>query len=156
MKTLKNRFYEKFKVNNKTGCWEWNAGERSSGYGGFQVGKKFQKASRVSWEIHNGPIPVGDGAHGICVCHICDNRLCVNPDHLFLGTHQDNMRDKVLKDRHGTAKLTINQVRIVKRLLGFKTLSQAEISRLMGVNYRSIHDIHKGNTWKSVTPEMVS
>ncbi len=153
MKTLKERFYEKFEVDPETGCWNWVAAMRGHGYGSIQVDGKAQKASRISWELHRGPIPKSSGPHGMCVCHTCDNRRCVNPSHLFLGTHADNMRDKAKKERVPSS-LTSFQVSVIKRLLSTKSVSQAEIGRLFGVNYRTVHDIYKGHTWRNVTPEM--
>lgn len=71
------------------------------GYGKFWLGKRASvSAHRVAWQIANGPIPdEGPGHHGWCVCHRCDNPLCVNPDHLFLGSNLDNQRDKAAKGR---------------------------------------------------------
>jgi HNH endonuclease len=78
-------------------CWEWKGAAHKKGYGrqwSKQRGAGTQ-ASRISWEIHIGPIPPG-----LYVCHTCDNPPCTNPDHLFLATHAENMRDMIRKGRH--------------------------------------------------------
>jgi hypothetical protein len=77
------------------GCWLWTASFRIGGYGNFMFRGKPHKAHRVSWILTHGEIP--DGA---LVCHSCDTPACVRPDHLFLGTHQDNMQDMNAKGRH--------------------------------------------------------
>lgn len=81
------------------GCWRWTAGIGKSGYGAFKVGNRMEGAHRLSYAIANGPIPGGEGYHGTCVLHKCDNRACVRPDHLFLGTARDNAHDRGAKDR---------------------------------------------------------
>lgn len=79
-----------------SGCWIWTGPMNSSGYGQVQHGKRGRKlAHRASWECFVGPI-----GHGLVVCHKCDNKLCVNPTHLFVGTQKDNIRDM---DRKGRA-----------------------------------------------------
>jgi hypothetical protein len=77
-----------------TGCLLWLGKVGTDGYGLFKVGGKRRAAHRVSYEIHKGPIPPG-----LWVLHRCDTPACVNPEHLFLGTHADNMRDMVAKGR---------------------------------------------------------
>lgn len=87
------RFWSK--VRKGDGCWEWQAKRFDNGYGSFAVSRnKNQGAHRVAWELTNGPIPAG-----MSVLHHCDNRPCVRPDHLFLGTQLDNMRDMLAKGR---------------------------------------------------------
>lgn len=88
-------FDECYTAEPNTGCWLWLGRRGARGYGqvGFR-GFKTRQAHRVSWLIHNGPIP-----DGLFVCHKCDTPPCVNPDHLFLGTCQDNLTDMARKNR---------------------------------------------------------
>lgn len=110
-----DRFWSK--VDKSDGCWIWKAAALkppSIGYGVFWYQKRLQGAHRVSWQLSNGPIP-----RGMFVLHKCDNPVCVNPDHLFLGTQADNMADRKTKGRFGglqvpQAKLNEQSVRIIR------------------------------------------
>jgi len=94
--SLVERFWSK--VNKTEGCWFWTASTSKSGYGQLGSGGRphtMLKAHRVSWELANGPI-----RDGLWVLHQCDNPICVNPDHLFLGTNLDNIADMNRKKRN--------------------------------------------------------
>lgn len=82
-------------VSKTSTCWLWQGAPTSGGYGRFWFDGVRKLAHRAAYEIFKGDIP-----EDMCVCHKCDNPLCVNPKHLFLGTHSDNMRDMGNKGRH--------------------------------------------------------
>lgn len=93
--TTKERIFEKVKINEKTGCWEWVASKDRGGYGKFYFrGNANFIAHRAAYIIYKEEIP-----DGLLVCHTCDVRHCINPEHLFLGTSYDNNQDAINKKR---------------------------------------------------------
>ena len=157
-KTLEQRFNEKWVENFETGCWDWTACRSQSGYGKLRLGRKMLKAHRVSYELHVGSIPEGDDYHGTCVLHRCDRPCCVNPEHLFLGTNADNVRDKVEKGRqprtemHGMAKLSRGDVDFIRWALPrWGRGGAAHLAKFFGVSPQQIGHIKNGRTWTDVS-----
>lgn len=139
--TPEERFWSK--VEKGEGCWEWTAGvATNNGYGRFwvDVERQHEVAHRYAWEITNGPIP-----DGLSVCHHCDNPACVRPDHLFVGTHAENLQDAVLKGKIAT--LTPSDVRKIRKLRNKTNLTQAEVAERFGVGRGAVEHIERGTTW---------
>jgi len=138
---------------NKNTCWRWGGANKGNGYGSFVFQGKTWPAHRVSYALF-----VGNPPKGLDVCHSCDNRECVNPDHLFLGTRADNMADCKAKGRTATgaalgdrsgengpaAKLTWENVRAIRS----SELSSKELASQYCVDVTNIRLIRKGKTWK--------
>lgn len=131
-----NRFEDK--VLKTDGCWIWKAATRTTGYGVFSYKGKPVTASRVSYILYKGEIT--DGLH---VLHTCDNRLCVNPDHLFLGTNKDNVEDRKSKGRRaGRLKVASEEnISEIKSLLETEKYSYREIERMTGISRSTIQRI---------------
>jgi hypothetical protein len=128
------------------GCWEWPGGRDGYGYGIMVAGRRLSKAHRVAWESVNGPIP--RGAH---ILHHCDNPPCVRPDHLYAGSHADNMRDMAQRARAVAtgARLREDQVRLARRLVTAGA-SQTHVARLLGVTQGAISRLCHGRAWRRV------
>lgn len=147
-KPLLQRFKEKYKEDQQTGCWVWFAGTNGAGYGLIRPGGLSPRmlAHRASWELFKGPIPEHSSYHGICVLHRCDNRACVNPDHLFLGTNEDNIHDCMAKNRKPT-KLTLAQVIAIKARSSCGEPT-SKLAREYGVERSTVKRIKRGASWK--------
>jgi len=147
--TVNDRFWAR--VIKGDGCWGWAGHINTSGYGSFSVNKKTAVASRVSWQIHFGGIP-----DGMVVCHRCDNRPCTNPDHLFLGTVQDNNDDCTAKGRramganHGMSKLT-PEIVVSLRLERARGVMLKDLSAKYGFSMAAISSAVTGRTWSHVS-----
>lgn len=133
-------------------CWEWTGSLNSSGYGRFWLNGRITLAHRAAYFLFRGDIPEGRN-----VCHSCDNRRCVNPAHLWLGSQSENLRDAVAKgrmrppcvapERNGNAKLGPNQVREIRafRRAGAKL---TELATRFGVSPATISGVANRTTWK--------
>lgn len=151
--SLADRFVAKTRKS-PSGCVEWQASRGTEGYGQISIStSRATQAHRVSFELFVGPIPAG-----LHVLHRCDNRLCVSPTHLFLGTNLDNIHDMIGKERHHhgethfNAKLTRDDItKILQRLEHGET--QQSIADDFGVCRAHIGSIGKGIIWKHLTIE---
>lgn len=143
---FKERFWSN--VDKSKDCWTWKGCKSRFGYGEFYANKKTYRAHRLAYELSHGDIP-----DGLFVLHRCDNPTCVNPDHLFVGTHSDNMKDAANKGRicgemNSFSKLTWNEVNEIRRLYSLRVYSMGSIARKFGVSKASISNIVKNKLWR--------
>ena len=147
MKDIKARFLAK--VEKTSSCWNWTAWKNYLGYGGFNFNGKNIVAHRVSFQLFKGTIPLG-----MCVLHKCDNRKCVNPSHLFLGTRADNIKDMDIKGRrvnpigelNGFSKLKEKDILEIRELA--KTdIFQYKIAEKFNVTPTTISYVLAGKSW---------
>lgn len=148
--TIEERFWPKVEVRSAGECWEWK-NWRGKWYPTLWDGKQAVPAHRISYQIHNGPIP-----QGLVVMHSCDNPRCVNPAHLSVGTHRDNALDKVAKQRHrpvsphgtasGLAKLSEETVLRIRADEG----TSKQLASQYGVSATTIWLIRNRRTWRHI------
>ncbi len=138
-------------------CWVWTAGRSNLGYGEFRATDRRRPAHQIAWELTRGPVPAQTPR--LCVLHRCDNRACVNPAHLWLGTHVDNMRDMARKgrstrgERSARAKLTPCAVVAIRaRYAAGATLG--ELSADFRVSERAIRHVVSGDRWMHLRLEV--
>jgi len=160
------------KSGSETGCWEWTASRSVGGYGMFYPDARSKiGAHRFSWFLAFGPI-----AEGLQVCHRCDNRRCVRPDHLFLGTHQDNADDMKKKGRSASGerngsrryperlrrgadrgprkpRLPANET-IAAQIKGMKAsgIRKCDIALAVQRSKQFVHDVLRGKSYRNVEP----
>jgi hypothetical protein len=159
---LRDAFAQRWILEPVRGCWLWTGDLVKGGYGTYQISKtriskgKYERvrvyAHRISWQLHRGEIP-----DGIEVCHECDVAGCVNPDHLFLGTHADNQKDMVSKGRHahgknhGNAKITEIDVMDIR--------NSRETLAVLGAKYglceQTVSEIKNRKIWQHVPGERI-
>lgn len=155
MKSVNTRFWDKVRIPSKDDCWEWT-GHRNHGYGVFKVRigpykRRYFRASRFAWAFFNGEIPLG-----LSACHRCDNPACVNPSHIFLGTHADNMMDKVSKSRQPmgeqqpASKLSDAKVRQARFDFESGIATAYQLAARYGVDVTAIRMALRRKSWKHV------
>lgn len=157
-RNVADRFWSRVAKGGIDDCWNWIAGIGTHGYGRMSVDGCPESSHRISWQLNNGPIP-----QGLHVLHRCDNRICCNPNHLFLGTNLDNINDMVSKNRqakspHKPAKrgeensravLTKDQVVEIRQRCASGE-SQDLLAEIYGVSQGHISNVYRRVTWKHV------
>lgn len=145
-----DRFVTKFEIDPITGCWNWVAGLSDDGYGQFTYDGKTITAHRWAWQHFVSDIP-----KGMHLCHVCDNRRCVNFDHLFIGTNLDNMRDKAAKGRSTKgenshlSKLKEQDVLAIRALHKEGYILHA-LAKIYNIQHSTIGYIVNRVTWKHI------
>lgn len=164
-RSAEDRFWSKVdKTSDSNGCWIWIGFIGNDGYGQFSSCQRTHiRAHRYSYEIHYGEIP-----NEKLVCHTCDNRTCVNPSHLWLGTTKENLQDASKKgrldgintwsegqpytrgSRNGMSILTEEDIPVIRELYASGEFLQSEIGKMYGVTNSAISGILRGRTWKHI------
>lgn len=152
---LRDRIMANISIDEKTGCWNWTAGTSGNGYGELRLknglsGGQRGTAHRISYSEFVGEIPAG-----MMVCHKCDNRLCVNPNHLFIGTAQDNLTDMVKKGRslkgEKNHKSILSDFQVAEIKNSNTPLKIA--AEKYGVHFSTISKIRTGKNWGWLSPQ---
>lgn len=146
------RFWSKVEIGMNDECWPWRAGRSSSGYGAFAVtSRDLVGAHRIAYQIEHGEIPAG-----LWVLHHCDNPPCCNPAHLYAGTHADNVRDMVQRDRRPygqrqhLAVLDEQRVSEIRSLYTMGRHTYRDLSQQFGVSQATIAQVIRRVTWRHV------
>jgi len=159
---ISQKFWANVEIKGQADCWEWKLSKTRKGYGQYRFNGVMMQTHRIAWALTNGDIPQGK-----LVCHKCDNPGCVNPLHLFLGTHFDNMADMVSKGRqikgdihparmfkgkvvgskNGRSKITEDDADQIRQLYSMGGIKQKELGEKFGINQRTVSTIVTGKNW---------
>lgn len=154
-----DRFFSKIRPGLEGQCWEWAGSHMPNGYTSFQLDRttigrgKTVLGHRYMYEYVYGPMP-----EGMCVCHRCDNRGCVNPTHMFMGTRKDNAHDAVRKGRNSRGSVNGMSILTESDIPRLRTLittgprgTQRRLAREHGISESSMSQMIHGKTWRHVT-----
>ena len=151
-----DRFWKKVDVKSKDECWEWTGSKYYNGYGQFFENPNKITAHRFSYELANGKI----NDKKLLVCHKCDNRGCVNPNHLFLGTHKENLQDMYNKGRQNNPSpigeknpnvvVTEKEVKQIRKIYAKGGISYKKLGEKFGISETQTTRIVKKESWKHV------
>ena len=132
---MKNYLMDRMTINMETECWEWDLRIDKDGYGQCRINRKIKRTHRISWETFREKIPKGK-----CVLHHYDNPKCINPNHLYIGTHQDNMDDKIQRGRSGNTRDQYNNNFRGKKVIadGILYTSYTKAGKALGISGNGI------------------
>jgi hypothetical protein len=140
------RFNQKYIVDPETGCWNWTEPLTKFGYGRFKLNGKSRQAHQVSYELFKGERDLN-----LSICHFCNNRKCVNPDHLRQDTHSSNMIDKLYIKTNNIQKLSVDEVIEIKKSLQHYYRGQLkDLAHFYKVDPETIGAIKRGYRWSHV------
>lgn len=148
---LSHPFWSKVDIKDRANCWQWLASIRGDGYGQYHFDERNQGAHRVAFQLAIGEIP-----NGLHVCHHCDNKECVNPDHLYLATNRQNLIDAgrrgLLKqgESHPLHKLTVEDVKEIRLKYIPWVITMQMLADEYGVAINTIQQVVKRGNWKSI------
>jgi hypothetical protein len=147
--SLEERFWGRVQKADGDACWTWAGSHTGTGYGKLRAHGRIELAHRVAWELTKGA-----SAGDLCVCHRCDNPGCVRPDHMFLGTHADNMKDAVAKGRKNESRGVDHYATALDEAAIRAIRASSESSRVIGPRFgvaaSTVRSIRNRKSWQHV------